>query len=203
MAKRTKFEELMEAEFRWPRLGDRPFIAAPDGRDNANVALNSRQRLVLMLEGYKHAGDLMVQSSERDSHLRDMLVFPVIFNYRQFVELSLKYQLSTYGRPVGIAANWNTHDLDILWTTFVEMLAKYGTPDPDEADPIIGEIVAEFSKIDPLSYSYRYPVDRRGNALPITYADLHLPSLKDVMEAVANYFNGTDGYLSDLNANGP
>jgi hypothetical protein len=199
LAKKNAFEDLLNAEFRWPRNGDRPFVVAPDGLDNAVVTVESQQRLVLMMEGYREAGDIMVRASERDRHLRDMLVFPIIFNYRQFLELSLKYQLSTHGHSVGTQPNWQTHDLDTLWISFVDMLGKYGTSDPDEADPILGEIVAEFAKIDPQSYSYRYPVDKRGRPIPVAYADLHLPSLADVMEAVANYFTGTDGYLTNRN----
>lgn len=198
MAKRSAFEQRINAEFRWPRRGDRPFVAAANGLENANVAPNAHTRLVLMTDGYKEAGDLMVRASERDPLLRDKLVFPVIFNYRQFVELSLKYQLATYGPTVGVEPNWNTHYLERLWAPFVDMLQRYGAKDPDEADPIIGEIVAEFAKIDPASYSYRYPVDRDGNAIPIEYTDLHLPSLADVMDAVGNYFTGTDGYLDHL-----
>lgn len=200
MAKRMTFKELMNVEFRWPRPEDRPFVEAADWRENASVAPDARQRLALMTDGYKQAGDLMVRATEQDRHLRDFLVFPIIFNYRQFLELSLKYQLATYGPNVGIKPNWKTHHLEQLWLEFVPMLEAYGTSDPDEADPIVGAIVAEFAKIDPGSYSYRYPVDKGGNPIPVAYADLHLPTLADVMSAVANYFNGCHGYFDNLNA---
>ncbi len=78
------------------------------------------------------------------------------------------------------------------------MLDRYDTSDPDIADPVVSETIAEFAKIDPGSYSYRYPVDTSGTPIPIAYADLHLPTLPDVMNGVAGYFSGTDGYLSDL-----
>jgi hypothetical protein len=200
MAKRHSFEELLKTEFRWPRQGDRPFVAADAPFDNANIADDGFTRLVLMMEGYKEAADLMVEAAAENRRMRDMLVFPIIFNYRQFLELSLKYQLATFGPAVGVEPNWRTHDLLELWGEFLEMLERYGTPDPDEADPIVGEIVLEFAKIDPGSYSYRYPVDRQGRPLPVAYRDLYLPTLADVMEAVAGYFTGSDGYLSQVGA---
>jgi HEPN domain-containing protein len=200
MAKRHSFEELLKTEFRWPRQGDRPFVAADAPFDNANIANDGFTRLVLMMEGYKEAADLMVEAAAENRRMRDMLVFPIIFNYRQFLELSLKYQLATFGPAVGVEPNWRTHDLLELWGEFLEMLERYGTPDPDEADPIVGEIVLEFAKIDPGSYSYRYPVDRQGRPLPVAYRDLYLPTLADVMEAVAGYFTGSDGYLSQVGA---
>lgn len=198
MAKRKSFEDILKTEFRWPTKGDKPFVVADDPFDNANIADDAFTRLVLMMDGYKEAADLMVDRAASDRPIRDMLVCPIIFNYRQFLELCLKYQLAAYGPGVGINPNWKTHDLAVLWGKFLEMLERYGTEDPDEADPIVGEIILEFAKIDPGSYSYRYPVDREGNPVPLAYSDLHLPTLADVMEAVNGYFTGCDGYLSDL-----
>ena len=198
MAKRKSFEDILNTEFRWPTKGDKPFVVADDPLDNANIADNEFTRLVLMMTGYKEAADLMVDRSGGDRSSRDTLVFPIIFNYRQFLELSLKYQLAVFGPRVDIRANWKTHDLAELWSEFLAMLERYGTEDPDEADPVVGEIILEFAKIDPGSYSYRYPVDRKGNPIPVAYSDLHLPTLADVMKAVDGYFTGCDGYLSDL-----
>ncbi len=166
--------------------------------DNANIADDTSTRLVLMMEGYKKAADLMVKKSVETRSERDFLVFPVIFNYRQFIELSLKYLISHYGSIVDIEPNWKTHDLAILWPEFLRMLDRYGTSDPNEVDPIVGQIIAEFSKIDPKSYSYRYPVDIKGEPIPIKKSDLSLEKLADVMNGVAGYFTGCDGYLSSL-----
>ena len=198
MAKRKSLEEILATEFRWPRQGDKPFVVADDPYSNAEIAEDGFARLVLMTDGYKKAGDLMVEASTEDLLTRAIVVCPVIFNYRQFLELSLKYQLATYGPSVGIRPNWHTHDLAVLWSEFLAMLDEYGTEDPDEVDPVVGEIILEFAKIDPGSYAYRYPVDKNGVALPVAYSDLHLPTLGDVMNAVSGYFNGCDGYLSSL-----
>lgn len=198
MAKRKALEERLDSPFRWPQRGDTPFVAADDPYDNANIPDGKLDRLVLMMEGYKKAADLMVDATTNDIYARATLVFPIIFNYRQFIELELKYHLAMYGPAVAIDPNWDTHDLARLWEWFLDMLEGYGTPDPDEADPVVGEIILEFAKIDPNSYSYRYPVDRKGNPLPVAYRDLYLPALADVMNAIAGYFAGCDGYLSEL-----
>ncbi|WFE75208.1 hypothetical protein [Roseinatronobacter sp. S2] len=78
------------------------------------------------------------------------------------------------------------------------MLDHFGTDDPDEDDPVVEAIILEFAKIDPGSYSYRYPVDRNGDAVPVAYSDLHLLTLADVMQGAAGYFKGCDRYLSNL-----
>lgn len=197
MAKRKSFEAILERKFRWPTKGDAPFVEAADPMDNANIA-DGFVRLVLMTEGYKKAGDLMVAAAEQDPAERGWLVFPILFNYRHFLELSLKYQLATYGPTVGIEPNWNCHRLEVLWAAFTVMLERYGTDDPDEVDPVVGEIILEFAKIDPASYSYRYPVNKKGEPVPVDRENLHLPTLADVIDGVAGYFTGCGGYLSDL-----
>lgn len=199
MAKRKSFEAILDQKFRWPAKGDAPFVEADDPLENANIA-DGFARLVFMTEGYKKAADLMVAASQEDQYERSCLVFPILFNYRHFLELSLKYQLATYGPTVGVEPNWNCHQLEVLWEAFLEMLDRYGSNDPDEVDPVVGETILEFAKIDPGSYSYRYPVDKKGNPVPVAQRDLHLPTLADVMDGVAGYFTGCDGYLSDLKA---
>lgn len=198
MAKRKTFEEELATDFRWPIEGDTPFVTATTPFENAHIAENKFLRLAFMKKGYNEAAKLMVASTTKDPTQRDVLVFPIIFNYRQFLELSLKYLLASYGAVVGVKPNWSTHDLAVLWGKVLVMLEKYGTEDPDKADPIVGKVILEFAKIDPGSYSHRYPVDRQGKPIPVSNNNLHLPTLADVMEGVANYFEGCDGYLDNL-----
>lgn len=196
MSKRHVFEEMLNSEFRWPTKGDQPFVEASEPIDNAMIAENDFTRLVHMIDGYKFAADLAVAHCNEYGSERDILVYPIVFNYRQFIELSLKYQIATYGKLANIGPVWNTHKLDDLWDHFQKILDAYGTSDPDEADSTVSYVIAEFSKIDPKSDAYRYPVDRNGAPLPMAFAATHLENLSDVMNAVAGYFTGCDGYLS-------
>lgn len=202
MGKRTSFDQILETEFRWPKVGDLPFLVGENDLHNAAMEHEVPVRLHAMVEGYKLGADCMVQQAMADQFNRDTLVYPIVFNYRQFLELSLKQQLFQFGDHVGIEANWNTHDLAPLWRSFEDMLTRYGTPDPDGADEVIAIVVAEFAKIDPNSYSYRYPVDRSGNALPLSIEQLDLAQLRDVMNAAAGYFIGCDGFLSEMRNTG-
>ena len=198
MAKRRSFGEILNSEFRWPMQGDKAFVACANPLENANIDEDGHSRLALMTDGYKTAGDLMVKAAGHDKLARDTLVFPIIFNYRHYLEISLKYLLATYGPTVGVEPNWHSHNLATLWGSVLEMLDMYGTTDPDEADPIVGGIILEFAKIDPASYAYRYPVDKQGKLLPVAQSDLHLPTLADVMNAVSGYLDGCDAYLDNL-----
>ncbi len=125
--KRMIFEEILESEFRWPKEGDVPFIASDDFEANANIAEDDFSRMVYMMNGYKKAADLMVIQAQADTVERHYLVYPIIFNYRQFIELSLKYIIATYGSTVSIGPVWSTHDLIELWRIFIELLERFGS----------------------------------------------------------------------------
>jgi hypothetical protein len=199
----SNFEELLNREFRWPRKGDMPFIPSTSWQYRAYIEQHRQGRSIMMITGYKSAADLMVAHALADRSTRDALVYPIIFNYRQFIELSLKYLIATYGHTVGVKAIWNSHNLVELWKTFVGMLESYGNEDVDETDPTVATIVAEFAKVDPASFSYRYPVDTKGNPIPIAHEEFDLATLATVMQALDGYFTGCDGYLDDLQSAGP
>src|ERR1700730_392770 len=197
------FADILTREFRWPKRGDQAFSVSNDWQRNAQIVTGVHTRLVLMMSGYKNAADLLVERSQRSGYDRDILVYPIVFTYRQFIELELKYLISTYGYTVGIDANWKSHDIAFLWAVFVKVLAGYGVKDPDETDSVVSAIVAEFAKVDPQSYSYRYPVDVLGNEIPLTFEALDLLALKNVMDGVGGFFTGCDGYLDPLQGAGP
>lgn len=83
--KRSKFEEILDSQFRWPTAGDAPFVSDPDPTANANIASDDFARFVFMTNGYKKAADLMIDRAHAEPLDRDYLVCPVIFNYRQFI----------------------------------------------------------------------------------------------------------------------
>lgn len=126
-----------------------------------------------------------------------------MFLYRHCLELELKYIISIYGPTVSVAPIWNSHNLVALWQAFERVLEGYGVEGDDSANPVVRGIVVEFAKIDPQSFSYRYPCDTNGNVIPVDQNALHLETLKDVMDGVFGFFTGCDGYLNHINASVP
>ena len=62
-SKRRSFEEILDSEFRWSTQGDKAFVASANSSENANIDESGHSRLVLMTDGYKKAGDLMVEAA--------------------------------------------------------------------------------------------------------------------------------------------
>lgn len=197
------FEAILNRPFRWPQAGDKLFQVSPDWEGNSVLAGHPHGRMVLMMSGYKRAADLMVEHATAHPAQRDTLVFPVIFNYRHFLELSLKYLIWTYGRTVEIDPIWNSHDLGKLWTRLKKVLDRYGSADDDGSTAAVAQIVAEFATVDPDSFSNRYPVDTKGRPIALVHEHLDLAALAEVMDGVDGFFTGCDGYLDNLQSAGP
>jgi hypothetical protein len=198
------FEAILTHDFRWPTKGDRAFKASPRWEDDAHLDQHGHGRMVMMMGGYKKGADLMVARATEHRFDRDMLVFPIIFNYRQFLELSLKFLISTYGPTVGVEAVWTSHSLTDLWARFTKVLAGYGDEgDPDGTYDVVRKVVLEFAKVDPASFSFRYPVDPKGKRIDLRLERLDLGALAGVMNGVEGYFTGCDGYLDHLQSAGP
>lgn len=189
------FASLLRVDSRWPTRGDKPFKVSDRRQDNSSIDTHGHGRLVMMMAGYKKAADIMVRHAENVRYDGDALIYPIIFNYRHFIELSLKYLIATFGKSVNVDAKWDTHDLTSLWSVFVEMLRLYGVRGHQETDTTVAAIVTEFARVDPKSFSYRYPVDKNGNPLNLNYQEIDLTHLSDIMSGIENYFNGCDGYL--------
>jgi hypothetical protein len=199
----TDFQELLKTDFAWPRKGDIPFIPSAEGVRGAHIDQDSHTRLISMMTGYKEGADLLVVKAQETGYLRDALVYPIIFNYRQFIELSLKYIIYAFGHTVGIPANWKSHDIAFLWSEFVKVQDAYGADDVDQTNPIVAKIIAQFAKIDPDSFAFRYPMDKDGKLIPLGIDELDLATLAKVMDGVEAYFSGCDGYLDHLQGASP
>lgn len=128
------FEDLLHQPFRWPTAGDRLF--APSTRRLGDALVGSYS-LSSQLYGYKLAADLLVEHATVERPDRDLLVYPAIFCYRHYLELSLKMIIQEYGPSVGIEPNWKDHGLEKLWPAVRKVLDDYNVS--NDTDDIVAE----------------------------------------------------------------
>jgi hypothetical protein len=118
------------ANYRWPTAGDRLLVAATEEDGGAAIERHGYSRLVFMTDGYKVAADILVEEAIADRISRYDLIYPILFCYRQFIELSLKGLIESYGARVGVRAPGNIHDLKKLLKSFRRVLRQYDAPSP-------------------------------------------------------------------------
>ena len=192
------FTDLLESDFRWPKMGDKLFLEGQPAY-GAFLARHPGERLHHLTEGYKLAADLLVEQAEAEAWRRRKLVYPVVFCYRHFLELTLKAMLEQYGAMGDVAPNWAHHRLEDLWSDFRALLRNLDADHPEEqGTEAVEQCIAEFAKIDPFSETFRYPTSRKGQPFEIDHEMIDLLQLRSTVQAIDNYFTGTDGFLGHL-----
>lgn len=158
----------------------------------ANACLNwSLDSMGLYIEGYREAADKLVHDVVETGTNQDTLVFPISFLYRQYIELQLKHIIRESRIFLGEGASFpEHHKIHDLWNTANSLMAKI-IKDHDQSikDYITKEdirtiktIITEFVKVDPESFAFRYPNDKKGNRNLDGIEYINLRKLHDQME---------------------
>jgi hypothetical protein len=108
----------------WPKIGDRLFV--PTLLEFPNIATFSGERIYRMKKAFKKAADLLVTYTEDITYERRNLVWPVVFCYRQYIELALKDVINEYGCRIDpkIKPVWNKHSFKILWPSYKQIIGS-------------------------------------------------------------------------------
>lgn len=102
---------------------------------------------------FKSAGDILVEHSK--DVRADYMFLSVMFNYMQYLELTLKNILSKNQKTVKY-----THDISDLWNDTKPILRK--TVNKEDVD-IIDSIIKSIFPNGSTSMDYRYRTDKGGN----------------------------------------
>jgi HEPN domain-containing protein len=189
--KRTRsFSELLIPNDAWPKAGYQLFEQGHDRRKQAEFGGDPTSWFAAQSDGYKKAADLLVEEADGN---RNFVVYPIVFCYRQFVELAIKGLLARYGNPI-----WNCHDLMRLWTELLRVLKQHAAetnqdtdPAAEEARSAATEYIRQISDFDPSSTISRYPVKTDGQPWNRSLVHIDLRRLEAGMDDLEAYF----GYL--------
>jgi hypothetical protein len=157
-----------------------------------------------MIKGFHEAGDLLVSEGVADPHRAQNLIYPIVFAYRQSLELRLKHLLLEFGPLAGEAPEFRTHDLKALWSKCKRVVAFFESNHQStdgNAFRAAETLIEEFDAVDPGSDAFRFAHDTKGRfvELPLSAVDLAqlrkvMADLHDFLECVACHFH----YLADM-----
>jgi hypothetical protein len=121
----------------------------------------------------------------------DTLVMPITFLYRQHLELRIKALLivarMVLKQPDKVD---NIHTLEVLWPECHSLLKQIFKAEFAAQFKLIGQIVNEFAKADPGSYSFRYPVNTKGGmSLPKKLQNINLAHLASTVSGMAVFLD--------------
>lgn len=116
-------------------------------------------------QGYEFAAQNLAElmSAHSSDSFRIQLTPPIVFLYRHAVELMVKQAFTSLeameGREVEAPGS---HDFLGLWTSSVRDRLRDGFIDPDLELDILDSAMATINELDPSSFTFRYPADRKG-----------------------------------------
>lgn len=188
----------------WPRVGDRLFVQNCWEFD-AEIATFRGERIYRMKKAFKNAADMLVTYTENISYERRNLVWPIVFCYRQYIELALKDAIDKYGPQIEngdkIKPNWSTHSLKELWADYKWIISRVADDDVPEMLSIEA-CIDELGGIDAGSYTFRYPTDKKGRQIDIPFSSIDLYHLRAVMEGIYGFLDAGESML-DAHFNPP
>jgi len=136
----------------------------------------------LYADGYKRAADLLVQHLETTYDV-NTVVYPVLFLYRQYIELSLK-DIIRDGRYLNHQRRQApaVHELRSLWNEARPIIKKHLADIPARDLDRIEGLIGKFSELDPTSEGFRYPTKKNGEpSFPYDSPAVNLKRVADVM----------------------
>lgn len=143
----------------------------------------------LYTEGYRLAADVLIGHIEQTGWDQDTLVYPIVFLYRQHLELALKSIRRQAQLLLDLpSSDGPGHKLDRLWRECRPLLEQLFDDEPVSLQAFEDRI-AEFSELDPTSTAFRYPVGLDGRP-SVTIRQLALGKLRDTMANLGGLIGG-------------
>jgi hypothetical protein len=192
------FSDILKVEYRWPEKGDRLLRASDDWQTAVSFTRYPTSRDAFIWDGYMTAGAALIDETERRPHDRHSLIYPILFNYRHGLETAMKWTIEQYGSLANLNLDEWDHDLWGLWSLCKKIFAAASPGDGDEAMLAVEQIVKDFHDLDKNATALRYSKNKNGVTILLPDKPIDLQNMQQVMEAVDNFFKGTDGFLSNL-----
>lgn len=192
-------EQLIKEQY--PQKTDKLFIDETDLSKGAWIK-NPAGGFFLYSEGYKNAGKLLLDKcleQGSDNYTRNSLVYPMIFNYRQYIELTLKSLIIEIKKHTDGGTFQDGHILSTHWNEYKSLLKKIKCPFYEDIMTNVGELIKEFEGIDRISMCFRYPVTKapdREDSLKMSTIDLD--NFKTVMEKLVAFFEAQIDMIDDF-----
>lgn len=152
----------------------------------------------LYASGYKDAADVLVQHVEQRNSGQDSLVYPVLFLYRQYLELQIKDLIRQGRRLNDISGDFpKHHHIGNLWEVCHKLLSEIFPGDSVVELREIARLIAEFSAIDPSSMAFRYPQDKYGNPSLPGITHINLRNVREVIGKISIILMGASAQLGE------
>jgi len=146
----------------FPKKGDVLFKPETSTDTGAWLATPAN-KFFLYSEGYKNAGDALYEHCINNPFYNNTVVYPLVFTYRQFIELKLKELILMGNKLNDIDEDFpDEHNILNLWKKFRHDIYPKCTGEDKELFDNAEKIIEQFTTEDSKSMNFRYPVGKNG-----------------------------------------
>jgi hypothetical protein len=197
-------ENLLEEGFALPGREDELFVASgSDWWNTAHINHGSGDRWSVYANGYKDAADIVVDRINETQRHQDFLVYPVMYLYRQYLELMIKNLIRHAWMLLDEQEHdpLDSHDIKRYWTMCCKLLDRVSPDDSTTELRHIGRLIEEFCMHDPSSFAFRYPVSKpdkqSGKRRPNLTAlkQVNLRNVQEVMRKIDGLLAGAEAQI--------
>lgn len=191
----------------YPKRGEKLFVNG-DYETNSYIpaSINGKTEDLLnkYYNGFKELADAGVEQIIANSHsnaVKDKLVFPIMFNYRHYIELILKKYAIKYANDESERMELGQklgHNLEFYWRKVKPLLIDvYSAHDNlEEISEATESYILQFQELDRGSFTFRYPFAKGEKFAPFFNTDFHIDTvhLRDKMNELYNLLE----YMEDV-----
>ncbi|TDR36600.1 hypothetical protein DFR29_12821 [Tahibacter aquaticus] len=178
--------------------GQKLFIEGEDWHNTAMLGWTPYP-LDLYAAGYKDAANALVEALTERRAALDSVIYPLVFLYRQGIELELKLILPLARRVAEQpTAKDHRHGLMSLWKELRTLVEGLDTDASDLEMPVVEEFIRQLDEVDPGSFAFRYPTDKKGEVSLPGLERINVRHLSEIMDTVFSYLGGTYSWLGEM-----
>jgi len=156
------------------------------------------------IAGYKDAADILVKYIIDNRLKSDSLIIPIIYLYRHYIELSLKFIIKHGRQLFGIKIENHypkSHKITDLWKEGRKIIERRWPNAEYETFDAVGDIIDQFSIIDPISIDSRYPEQKDDGAITMENLSenqlyINLENMYEIMDSIDNFLSPISDVIS-------
>jgi hypothetical protein len=142
---------------------------------------------------YREAADLLVAHVEETGWRAEKLRFPILFLYRQHLELMVKSLIRVCCDALGRNQEFpKHHDLHRLWQICTCLLHEISPNASVDEVRETSRLFQELSGFDPAADAFRFPESKSGALSPANALDVNLSSVRDIVEKISFFLDCID-----------
>jgi hypothetical protein len=188
--------ESKRPEIEWPEGGEVLFQIGHDERNNA-MPRAPHATFSTIAEGYYMHARLAVEHVNQEGFYADRFVYPIVFCYRQFIELAMKDVIRNGRQLLSEPGDYlKTHELDKLWNAVRPILMKVWPQGPKTDLDNVWKILQQLHDVDPYSDAFRFPEGLDGKRPLSNIEHINIQNVGMVMNRIYNFFSGCMGAIS-------